>query len=118
MPRGLRRGRKFWTGLVENSEDDGGSEPHQQVPDRHGVPCDTFRRWLYLLRAEKRGRRWRSSGRARRKAQTPLALSLVEVAGAPAADTRFEIQLPRGRCLRVPPSFDAEALRRLLAIFD
>ena len=47
-----------------------------------------------------------------------MALSLIEVASGPTIDGRFEIDLPRGRRLRVPASFDGDALRRLLAIFD
>lgn len=115
----VRRGREFWAKLVDEFEGGGGEERHAAFADRHGVACDTFRRWLYLLRAEGRGRRWRTSrGGARRRPSPPMALSLIEVAGGPAADGRFEIELPRGRRLRIPASFDGEALRRLLAIFD
>src|SRR5262245_3893197 len=104
MPKGVRRGRKFWAGLVEEFERGGGSEQHQAFADRHEVPCDTFRRWLYLLRAEKAGRRWRSSRGKRRRPTPPVALSLVEVASAPADDARVEIELPGGKRLRVPPT--------------
>ncbi len=117
-PKVVRRGREFWTRLVEEFERGGGGEGHQEFADRHGVECDTFRRWLYLLRAEKRGRRWRTALVTRRRPTPPVALSLIEVASGPAADRRFEIDLSRGRRLRVPASFDGEALRRLLAIVD
>ncbi len=114
----VRRGREFWTRLVEEYERGGGAERHQEFADRHGVECDTFRRWLYLLRAEKRGRHWRTSPGTRRRPTPPVALSLIEVASGPAADGRFEIDLSRGRRVRVPAAFDGEALRRLLAIVD
>lgn len=117
MPKGVRRGRRFWAELVAQFEREP-SERHQAFADRHEVPCDTFRRWLYLLRAEKQGKRWRSSRGRRRRPKPPLALSLVEVTGAAAGDVGFEIEVPGGRRLRVPPSFDGAALRRLLAIFD
>jgi len=39
-------------------------------------------------------------------------------AGAPVGAERSEIVLASGRVVRVPPSFDATALRQLLAIVD
>lgn len=96
----------------------GAAELHQEFADRHGVACDTFRRWLYKLRAEKRGRLWRTARGARRKSPPPIALPLVEVQPARDVDDRFEIELPGGRRLYVPAAFDTETLRRLLAIFD
>ncbi len=86
--------------------------------DRHEVKCDTFRRWLYLLRAAKGGRRWRTSRGGRRRPTPPIALSLVEVASCAVAERQFEIDLARGRRLRVPSSFDVDALRRLLTVLD
>ncbi len=118
MPKFVRRGREFWSGLVEEFDREGAAEGHEEFATRHGVRCDTFRRWLYLLRAEKSGRVWQ---RRRRKAPRQVARNpwpLVEVEAAPAADTRFEIDLAQGRRLRVPVAFDGDALRRLLAIFD
>jgi len=117
MPKGIRHDREFWVGVVDEFEAAGAAEEHREFAERHGVACDTFRRWLYKLRAEQRGRRWRTRG-GRRRPKAPLALSLVEVEGAPAGDARFELELPRGLRLRVPPSFDADALRRLLAVFE
>ncbi len=119
MRKDVRRGREFWAELVAEFERGGATELHQEFADGHGVACDTFRRWLYKLRAEKRGRRWRSSSGTRRKAPRPISLPLVEVQ-APHRDAsdRFEIDLPDGRRLLVPAGFDADALRRLLAIFD
>jgi hypothetical protein len=117
-PKVVRRGREFWAKLVDEFERGGAAELHQAFADRHGVECDTFRRWLYLLRAERRGRRWRTPGGRRRRPSPPMALSLIQVASGPTADGRFEIELRQGRRVRVPASFDGEALRRLLAIFD
>jgi hypothetical protein len=36
----------------------------------------------------------------------------------PSPANTFEVVLPRGRTLRVPPGFDAAALRQLLAVLD
>ena len=110
----MRRGRKFWTKVIDNFEAGGSGERHQEFADRHGVECDTFRRWLYLLRAERRGRRWRS-----RRIATPapaLALPLVEVQPTRVADERLEVELRDGTRIRVPARFEAETLQQLLAI--
>ena len=111
----MRHGRKFWTKLVERFETEGGRERHQRFADRHGVQCDTFRRWLYLLRSERHGRRWCSSKAALPAATT--ALPLVEVQPVRVADARFEIELRDGVRVHVPATFEAETLRRLLALF-
>lgn len=113
-----RHGRRFWTELVAKFEDAGAVEKHEEFAARHGIRCDTFRRWLYLLRAEKRGRRWRPRGRRGTADAPPIAMPLVEVAATQMVDDRFEIDLGDGRRLRVPATFEVEALRRLLAIFD
>jgi len=118
MPKFVRRGRDFWGALVEEFEAGGAVEEHRAFADRHHVKCDTFRRWLYLLRAERGGRPWRTSRGVPRKSAPSIAWPLVEVQAGAAADGRFEIELPGGRRLRVPAAFDADALRRLLAIFD
>ena len=114
MPKRIRLGRKFWAQLVEEFEEAGATEGHQEFTDRHKVRCDSFRRWLYRLRAEKQRRPLQGS-RARRNGK--VAASLVEVQGVQVADSRFEIELPSGRRLRVPVSFDEDALRRLLGLF-
>ena len=118
MPKIDRRGHEFWAQLVGEFEDGGAVEEHRRFADRHGVKADTFRRWLYKLRAEKDGGRWRSSHERKAPPGTTSPWPLVEVGSAEVADGRFEIDLPGGRRLRVPESFDTEALRRLLAIFD
>jgi hypothetical protein len=113
MPR-TRRGRKFWTKLIDDYEAAGAGERHQEFADRHGVECDTFRRWLYLFRAERRGRRWQPG---KGSAPAPaIALPLVEVQPLRAADARFEVELPDGVRIHVPSTFETGALRRLLTI--
>ena len=108
----IRRGRSFWAEVVAAYEGDGGNEQHSAFASRRGIHCDSFRRWLYKLRAEKAGRPW---PRAQSK-ETPLRL--VELQSAEIADRRFEIDLRGGTRLRVPETFDAEALRRLLGVLD
>lgn len=116
MPKQTRRGRKFWVKLVKEFEQGGAAEGHQEFADRQKVQCDSFRRWLYRLRAEKRGRPWRSSGRGRRSKLAGAGWPLVEVQGVPVSSSRFEVELSGGRRVLVPASFEVEALRRLLAV--
>ena len=48
----------------------------------------------------------------RRLAELPL----VELRSSVESDDRFELELGPGRRLRIPGTFDAEALERLLAV--
>jgi hypothetical protein len=47
-----RRGRKFWTKVINDYEVTSG-ETHAEFAARHGVEKATFERWLYLLRGER-----------------------------------------------------------------
>jgi hypothetical protein len=45
--------------------------------------------------------------------------SLIEIRPASAtADSRFEIELNNGRRLRLPPSFDANAVKTLVVVLE
>lgn len=46
------------------------------------------------------------------------AMPLVEVLSAGQMDRRFELELADGKRLRIPSSFEADALRRLLGILE
>ena len=75
---------------------------------RAGTSAATLYRWRRALR--------RSNGR--KGAELVLA-KIVEVRGARAAsDDRFEVRLPDGRSVGVPPSFDGDALGRLLRVLE
>jgi hypothetical protein len=118
MPKQICRGRSFWTPLVEEFDGAGATERHKQFAARHEVRCSSFETWLYRLRAEGGARPQR---RASAKHSGPLKTTrwpLVEVQGLPIGDSRFEVELPGGRRLRVPAWFDAEALRRLLKLLS
>jgi hypothetical protein len=47
-----RRGREFWTKVVDEYEA-GSGEPHAEFAARHRVGKAAFERWLYLLRGER-----------------------------------------------------------------
>lgn len=117
MPKFVRRGREFWAKLVGEFEANAGTESHASFAGRHGVEVGSFQRWLYRLRAEQQGRLWQTR-RSKRRQPARVTWPLVEVQPTHVMDGRFEIELSGGRVVRVPVSFDAEALRRLLAVFD
>jgi hypothetical protein len=94
-----------------------------------GVNPRTLTYWKWMLNKEARGEKrvWPT-----RKTRTPRVLrpaasepprsppvvtGLVEVQAAP-RDGRFELELGAGRRLRVPASFDAADLRRLLDVLE
>ena len=103
--------------MVEEFEQGGADEGHQEFADRQKVGCESFRRWLYRLRAERKGRPWRGSGGGRTgKTVARASWPLVEVQGLPVEDRRLEVELPGGCRLLVPASFDEESLGRLVAV--
>ena len=118
MPKQICRGRDFWAPLVEEFEGAGAAERHKQFAARHNVRCSSFETWLYRLRAEKRGRRLRNREARHSGTLRTGSWPLVEVQGLPIRDSRFEIELPGERRLRVPAGFDTEALRRLLKVLS
>ena len=119
MQKHIRRGREFWVRLVDEFEGAGAIERHKAFADRHGVRCYSFQQWLYRLRRERLSA-GHNAPRVDRRTRTARALPwpLVEVQSGRVTDGRFEIESPGGWRIRVPTSFEAEGLRRLLAIFD
>lgn len=79
-----------------------------------GVNAGTLRHWKYRLRRPVPP----SAAAEGQRSGSTLRWPLVEVIGAPVPDARFELELARGRRVRVPASFDAEALRRLLVLLE
>lgn len=116
MEKHIRRGRDFWAKVVAEFEGGGAVERHKAFADRHGVRCDSFQRWLYRFRRERRSSPRNTAGVDKRARAMPWPL--IEVQSGRVTDGRFEIESPGGWCVRVPPSFEAEGLRRLLAILD
>ena len=118
MPKQICRGRDFWAPLVKEFEEGGAAERHKQFAARHSVRCSSFETWLYRLRAEKEARPQRRAGAKHSDTVKAALWPLVEVQGVPIGDSRFEIELPGERRLRVPAAFDAEALGRLLKVLS
>lgn len=100
-----RRRRDEWRRLVAEWERSGvGAD---EFADRVGVHAKTLQVWKYKLK------RPVPDGRS-------MALAkIVEVRPSSlTADERFEVRLVGGRRVAVPPSFDSEALNRLLRVLE
>ena len=74
---------------------------YRDLSVRCGVPAHTLSWWAWKLR-------WEASG------STPAFVEVELPADEPV--WAFEVDLPGSVVLRVPPNFDAAALRRLLGV--
>jgi hypothetical protein len=122
-----RVAREEWAKRVERWRDSGLSAA--EFAAELGINARTLIYWKYILGKEARGERrvWPSrKARRRRKARTVVretpatsgvAAGLIEVHAAE-SDERFELELSAGRRLRVPRSFNAAELRRLLEVLE
>ena len=118
-----RVAREEWAKRVERWRDSG--LKCAEFAAEVGINPRTLTYWKWVLGKEARGekRAWpRRKGRKSRAQQpasspTPVISGLVEVRAVP-RDVHFELDLGAGRRLRVPASFDAGELRRLLAVLE
>ena len=78
-----------------------------------GVNAGSLTHWVWRL--ERDARRASVAGQA---GGAPLAAALVELTAAGGADARFELELGSGWRLRIPATFDAAALARLLTVLE
>jgi hypothetical protein len=118
-----REGRDVWAKRVSWWRESGLTA--KEFAAESGMNAHTLAHWAWKLGA--------GGDQAARRRATPArpAHAWVEVitgdhrngtsASAPTritASSCFELVLPGGRTVRVPPDFDAEALGRLLAVID
>ena len=115
--------REEWAKRVERWRDSGLSAA--EFAAELGINPRTLVYWKYILGKEVRGERrvWPSRKAPTRRVARKVAVrtrapstataGLVEVHAA-SRDERFELELGAGRRLRVPRTFDAAELRRLL----
>jgi len=96
--------REQWRERVAQWRSSG--ETAREFAARRGINASTLSYWAWRLGREAPG----SAGLVH-------ASAMIEVHARPVADDRFEIELG-GRRVRVPPSFDVGALRRLLAVLE
>lgn len=110
---GRRANRDEWQNRVERWSDSGLSA--QQFAAETGINAGTLQYWKYKLRKQS----GESPRGARRRMSPAIASSLIEVRPVTvAADSRFEIELNNGRRLRLPPTFDPNALKALVAALE
>ena len=102
----MRRKREAWPQLVARWETSG--ESAAEFASRVGTGPATLYRWRRELR--------------RAPAAKAPALSLAKLVEVQplvrTIDDRFEVRLAGGRSVGVPPSFDADALGRLLRALE
>src|SRR6266850_4769816 len=96
-----------WRALVHEQEGSGKSV--REFAHARGLSPASLYWWRSAL-----GRRARSRSKGPRLAEIALLPSSVECLDAAA----FELALSSGHRLRVPSRFDAESLRRLLAVLE
>jgi len=120
-----RVGREEWRTRVERWRDSGLTAA--EFAGELGINSRTLVYWKWALgrgeqqhaQRRERGAKGSRSGAVTKSAaaSTPVNASLVEIQTS-LGDARFELELARGRRLRVPASFDAEVLRRLLDVLE
>ncbi len=110
---GRRANRDEWQKRVERWNDSGLSA--KQFAAETGINAGTLQFWKYKLKRQSA----ESARAARRRGRRRSLSSLIEVRPVTvAADSRFEIELNNGRRLRLPPTFDANALKALVAVLE
>jgi len=107
-----RASREDWRKRVERWRDSGLTA--EQFASEIGVKATTLKFWKYTFDKEARGQTT-STGTVTQKV---TAASFVELQPATRIDAGFELDLGGNRRLRIPSSFDPDALRRLLDILD
>jgi hypothetical protein len=100
----MRESREQWQERVAQWRSSGMTA--REFAARNRIKVHTLRHWAWKLGRER--------GDVTSVARVP---SLIEIHAGAATDDRFEIELG-GRRVRVPSSFDADALRRLLAALE
>lgn len=110
---GRRASREEWQKRVDRWKESGLTA--KEFAAETGFNAGTLQFWRYKLKnAEPKT----GSRRPPRPANSILS-SIVEVRPSTAArDSRFEIELAKGRRLWVPAGFDGSALKALVAILD
>jgi transposase len=114
-----RESRKVWAKRVERWRDSGLTA--REFASEIGVNASRLEQWKWQLAREERQRGIKGSRRPQENVPATVRTEGVEfvevVDSGPAAVTgALEVVLASGGTVRVPPKFDEDALRRLLAV--
>ncbi len=101
----MRRNRAEWSKQIALWRKSGLTA--REYAARAGLNPGTLKFWKYTLGKE-----------ARLSPGEGPVLPLIEVRSSVAKDDRFEVELAGGHRVRVPGSFDVDALRRLIAVLE
>lgn len=107
----------YWRRLIERWRASG--QPKSTFCEREGVSDASLHWWLRQI-ARRDGRQRPKSAPARTPAKKPARLGFVPlrvVAAAAPEPEPFELVVA-GQVVRVPPRFDSDALRRLIAALE
>ena len=106
----MRASRDEWAKRVERWRDSGLTA--EQFAGEFGINANTLKFWSYKLSKPSA-----VTPAPRKKHTTPLPL--IELRAAPVPqDSAFEVEVRGGRRVRVHAGFDADALKRLLAVME
>ena len=113
----MRRSRAEWRKEIARWRESGLTAGEYAAKTR--VNARTLTYWKYILTKEARTFALDKSKAktSKRRAGSP-SFPLIELRGSGRTDERFEVELASGHRVRVPASFDADALRRLLATLE
>jgi len=120
-PEDQRLQEEQWRKLL--NEQSGSALTQREFCRRRSIPDHRFSWWKRAI-AIRDGRQPREvkTKRQRRKPRTSIVPVRIVTQGVLSThlgeESSFEIVLPRGRILRVPPQFDEEGLARLLRLLE
>ena len=90
--------------------------PAKEFAHSVGINSGTLTYWACRLGRE---RRLRDAASPRSEVSRPAPdVGFVEIMAGSGGDCRFELELGNGRRLRIPASFEAPVLERLLAVLE
>ena len=107
-----RAPREVWIKRVERWRDSGLSA--KEFSEQAGVDSDRLRHWKWRLARE--GVEPKSTSVEPARVSPPLAFVEVTPPAPAREDAIIEVVAPSGFCIRVPVRFDADTLRRVLAV--
>jgi hypothetical protein len=119
-----RKRQEYWRGILAEQRQSGLT--HTEFCRRKSISTNSYfwykrelpRRDGKRVAARATPKREKPRRAAKAPSLVPVTIRARRAPGEPEVAERFEVELRRGRVLRVPPGFRGEDLRRLLAILE